>query len=289
MYPNERLRRPEPERTGPNRDMNGIYRQPDPWARDGAEGRRSFDQGPNHSGEGPPWEGVKTAYQVYENWFREGQRSAQFNSRRWNDPRYEPRGSGAPTNETAQRAMRSYYNMVPTFADFVTSMATLWCSQLYPYQAYSQYAPYPPRPYGPFYPQDPASGYQGDPGAGIAVDIRPPDRGSYNRQIYKSAAAVKVTPLVSKVDDPNNPDPARRPLTAKPNIDNNRITIRIDIPAVQAAGEYVGAVLDAQNQLIGNLTVTVNAAPPPPPPPPAPHPNAAGKAKKAGAKRAAKE
>src|SRR5258708_5735366 len=193
MEPNERLRRPEPERTGPNRDMNGIYRQPDPWARDGADGRRSFDQGPNHSGEGPPWEGVKTAYQVYENWFREGQRSAQFNSRRWNDPRYDPRGSGAPINETAQRAMRSYYNMVPTFADFVTSMATLWCSQLYPYQTYSQYAPYPPRdPNSPFYGKPP----QPDSGAKVSVEIRPPNRGHYNLQIHPIPASVTVQPLL---------------------------------------------------------------------------------------------
>jgi hypothetical protein len=257
MYPNERLRRPEPERTGPNRDMSGIYRQPDPWARDDADGRRTFDQGPYHSGEGPPWEGVKTAYQVYENWFREGQRSAQFNGRRWNDPRYDPRGTGAPINETAQRAMRSYYNMVPTFADFVTSMATLWCSQLYPYQTYAQYAPYPPRPYSPFYPQDPASG-NSQSGAKVSVEITPPNRAHYNLQIYRPAASVRVPSLVSA--DPNSPsDPAHQPLDVSSNIDNQRTTLKIDIPAIQAAGEYVGTVLDANNkQAVGSLTVTVS-------------------------------
>jgi hypothetical protein len=134
-------------------------------------------------------------------------------------------------------------------------MATLWCSQLYPYQTYSQYAPYPQRPPNSgFYPSKPP---EPDSGAKVSVEITPPNRAHYNLQIYRPAASVRVPSLVCA--DPNSPsDPAHRPLDVFPNIDNQRTTLKIYIPAIQDAGQYVGTVLDAHNQAVGNLTVTVS-------------------------------
>src|SRR5258705_4878294 len=249
MDPNERLRRPEPERTGPNRGMSGMYRQPDPWARDRVEGQRWFDQRPYRSGEGPPSDGVDPAYKVYENWFREGQRSAQFNSRRWNDTRFDPRGSGAPISESVQRLMRSYYDMGPTFADFVTSMATLWCNQMYPYHSYARYAPHPHRA---DYGKEPERDSSRESGANVSVKIDPPNRGQANLQIHPIPAEVKVLPLL-----PVDLDPERKPLWAITNMFNQRTTLTVDVKDAPA-GVYIGAVLDTQNNHpVGNLTVTV--------------------------------
>jgi hypothetical protein len=147
--------------------------------------------------------------------------------------------------------MRSYNNMVPTFADFVTSMATLWCSQLYPYQTYAQYAPYPQRPPNSgFYPSKPP---EPDSGAKVSVEIRPPNRGHYNLQVHPIPASIKVQPL-----QPPDPDAAKPPLIVTQNTVNQRTSLTIDIPPAQPAGDYIGSVLDAQNNhAVGNLTVTV--------------------------------
>jgi hypothetical protein len=149
--------------------------------------------------------------------------------------------------------------MVPTFADFVTSMATLWCSQLSPFNPFGQYTPYPqPYPNNGFYPPDPVSG-SSQSGAKVSVEITPPNRAHYNLQIYRPAASVRVPSLVSA--DPNSPsDTQHQPLVVSSNINNQRTTLKIDIPAIQAPGDYVGTVLDAQSkQPIGNLTVTVGS------------------------------
>ena len=176
----ERRRRPDPVRYGPNRNFSGAFRS-DTWSQredlfrerfgDDTERRNGSENGdrPNRRmGTGAASEGVRVGYDICEEQMRDGWRAAEnYNGghreedmRDYRDsysgesygPSYSRRGY-----EAAGRIRAGYPDLVPILTEYLTALCATVYPGLHPYHHYhhSHRGWGPPPPQSPFYPSGP--------------------------------------------------------------------------------------------------------------------------------------
>lgn len=260
----ERLRRPEPARTGPIRNATGYFRRADSW--DVQPGRPldvwatggTGDDVMEHAmgpGEDAPQggdadseaaQGVRLGYQVIEEHIRQGRNTARAFRKAAADD------TGADFGDLLTRALHVYQDAGSLVLDFIEHLAgnpvllsALSRARRKPSAPPSQSDAQPVAP-GPEQAAEEAARRAAEQTslAGVELATRRPARAS--TQLHPCA-----TPYAPQVPALRAADPQTRPLTDIrfiPQPNGQGMLLRIEIPDDQPPGTYTGVIIDAETE-----------------------------------------
>lgn len=238
MSERERLRRPDPARTGPIRNWSMLYRRGEAW-RGEAPGGCAPPPGddPGDARGDTISHAVGLGYQVVQEQIQQGQRIAeQINSRA-----YDSGAMAGDLREVGDRAWRYFADLGALWVDYLSAIAGDGELMRKLFEAW--------QPAGA--PTTAASGGA----AGIAVEIacdRPAQVALAVRDVDARAALICQPLRALETETP--------PLTdvACERAADGGLTVRIRVPAAQPPGVYIGAVIDAATvQPRGTLRVSL--------------------------------
>ena len=229
MEERQRLKRQDPDRTGPIRNWSTVFRNPESQEASDS-GERT---GPTESRSGGGFSDsvtgtVKLAYRVVDENIRLGQRVAQ----QINDRTYDLGTMRSDFHDVTERTLRS-----------LTDLAALWLQMLGSLIGVA-------RPAGPSEPEH--TGHRGA-AASVDVDSTQPVRIRLDLQPRARDAGLTVYALHAL-------DPASPPLTdvgLEPVKDDSGVHIRLRVPPAQPPGQYSAVVVDATGNPCGTLAVRV--------------------------------
>lgn len=288
----DRLRRPEPERTGPNRSFNRIFKN-DPWSqrddfwhqRNGSSNSRqqesdhphaqSFDE-PTGSFDSAAasfanvaQQAVDLAYKISEPYLRAGRQAAESYTVResgirdnFEDP-FHFKGGDAMNQPYGDPMAQMYGQLARTYAEFMVSLARAayggWYPPASPYGAYPRQRDWcGPTDRSRCYPQPPPSycdAPQSRPHHGERLEIRvtpPPTRSAH---ISRQQFAYGEQPQLKWLL--STKDPAVK-LRLTETHSNGTHIYEIHIDPKQQVGMYTGPIIDAKtDRPIGSVTVEI--------------------------------
>ncbi len=235
MSDRERLRREEPERTGPIRNFSGLYQ----WS--GSETRSAKPSSPSSgSDEGPEdsrEESVGLAYRVIEKHISDGKKSAgQFNNKSYN--------MSALTDglqDVLERTIRSQIELIPGWIDALGSAFRVDPARM----------PYPPA--SPANSQFNGAAKQASKPISIEVASVRPVRVSIN-----FSENGEPLPVVSLRDGLDETKPQLSGVSFAFDAASGEMKVRISVPDNQPPGVYSGVIVSRETgEPLGTLSVQI--------------------------------
>jgi hypothetical protein len=232
----ERMRRDDPERTGPVRSWSKLYHASDP--REAADGAASADGAERDV----VAQGVGLGYRVIEEQIRQGQRVAEQISA----ASYSPSAIGGDMREASERMVRYSADLLALWFDFVNS--TMANGELMRNFSASLQGARPPAE---------ATGPAAAASTSVAVELCSirPVRVTLDLKAHAAGRSLATHGLrAADIDKP--------PLTEvgfERAADAAPLVLRLRVPETQPPGLYTGVVIDKQSgELLGTLTAQVS-------------------------------
>ena len=252
----ERRRRPDPARFGPNRNFSGALR-PDTWSQREDSWRERFGDGHQpRNGTGAAGEGVRVGYDICEEQMRDGWRAAEHyngghREEEMRDHRHSNSGYGY-RYESPPWMRPGYPQLIPMLTDYLTAL----CAAVYP--GMHPYHPHHRRP--EWYPPQ-SSDYPTSQGgtarhrAHVHLIFKKPlsARSTLSLERYRPSMVLHLLELQDSSQIAH--------LNGYAETEDGRTTLHVEIDG--PSGKYVGQIVDGDTQdRLGTLTVQV--FPPPP-------------------------
>lgn len=245
MNDDERLRRADPERTGPLRSWSNLYRASDAGQPRDPEPppQPDKDAQPSESLSDVVAQGVGLGYRVIEEQIRQGQRVAEQIS----EAAYGPAAISSDVREASERVVRYSADLLALWFDFVNS--TMANGDLMRNLAASWQGARPAT-------GDPPAAQAARP-TSVAVEIcsSRPVRVTLDLKANATGRLLATHGLRAV-------EAEKAPLTDvsfEPAVDGTPVVLRMRVPEAQPAGLYTGVVIDKQNgDLLGTLSAQVS-------------------------------
>ncbi len=247
MASRSRLRRAQPERTGPIRNVTTYFRDSDSWdagsaqpetaGREGESATEPLDDAVTH--------GVKLGYQVIDEHIQQGRRVAQ----KCREGSYGAEDLGGDVGEFIARALRIYQDFGTLCFEVMEAVAR----NPVLLSALNRSA----RKKGPAPAGEPGVGPEAG-GSGLIVGVDVDTRRSAKAWADVQPATKHFTPLVRAL---HAADPKIPPLTGTrfiPHPSGRGVMLRVEVPTEQPAATYSGVVVDSEtNEPRGTVCVTI--------------------------------
>lgn len=243
MKKRARLRRQDPERSGPIRNWSTMYRPSDSWNLRGTEAEsqpRSQERGAPSISEGAT-RGVEIGYQVIEEYLRTGQRTAE----RINSQPYISHASSNSVPVLVEKLVAGINDMFPLWLELVTSMARVDPSRLSVAGSPTNHAA--------------SNGStNGRPGSS-SIEVKSARKVQVGLELHPDSDHMPLVTLGLRTLNPRKP--ALTAISFIPARSKRRSELRVRIPDTQPAGIYSGVMVNrVTGETRGTLSIRVGKA-----------------------------